>query len=152
MKSILLFLLLLPVISIAQDILPNANAIVVKGVTFQEVCIRLLDSGYAIEKKDEQLQTIRTEPKRYPKHWNAGYVMNIRIKDSSAFISGTFTAPFEQPLTAAGAKQDPLWNGDPVYNFTKKGKTYPKSLMGYPFTLMNQFAKSFGKPVEYLKQ
>lgn len=150
MKYTLLFLLL-PVTGLAQTTIPpGAKTIIVKGVAFSEVCNALLDSGYSLEKKDAELQVVRTEPKVYPKYWNAAYKINIRVKDSVAYITGTFTAPYEQIFTSAANKTDPLWNNDPVYNHTnKKGKPYPKSMIGYPFILMNRFAQCFGKEVTY---
>lgn len=148
----LLFLLLLPVFSQAQ--IPNkANTIVVKGVTFDEVCSALLDKGYFIEKKNEGLGTVKTEIRVYPKRYNAAYIVNVRIKDSAAYFSGTFTAPYEQPFTSAASKMEPLWNNDPVVaTVNKKGELNAKSLQGYPFSLIDELAKSFGRPVEYLKQ
>ena len=65
----------------------------VKGVSFKDVCNRLLDSGYSIQTKDNDLERVRTEPEQYPKYWNAIYVVNVRVKDSVAYISGTLTAP-----------------------------------------------------------
>lgn len=151
--KLLLILLMVPAIVAAQTIPPKANVIIVKGVSFMEVCNSLLDHGYAIKTKDNELQTAITEPQKYPKYWNAGYVINIRVKDSAAYISGTFTAPFSSYAIVGGAGRGSLWNGDPVYHHTnRKGVTHPKSLIGYPFTLMNEFALSFGKPVEYRVQ
>ena len=60
---IILSILLLPFLVNAQNILPDANMIVVKNVGFNEVCNALLDSGYNIEKKDTELKTVRTEPR-----------------------------------------------------------------------------------------
>lgn len=140
MRIILLFLFLSGY-SFGQ-IPKDANTILVKGVSFSEVCNALLDSGYVIDKKDNDLQTARTESKQYPKYWNARYVLNIRVKDSIAYISGTFTG-------ADGA----LFKDDPISNHSnRKGETLPKSIYGYPFLLMKNFALSFNKPVEYRKQ
>lgn len=145
--KLLLFLVFMPAIVFAQP--KDAKTIIVKNVTFTEVCSQLLDKGYAIEKKDDQLQTVRTEPKKYTT-WNAAYVINIRVKDSTAFITATFTAPYENPLTSNAAKQEPLWNNEPVYNRTnKKGVPQSKSMQGYAFKAVNEFALSFNKPVEY---
>ena len=131
----------------------NANTIVVKGVSFIEVCNKLLDSGYTLESKDAELQAARTEPKVYPRYWNAAYKILVRVKDSTAYFKGTFTSPYVHLLTKAANKTDPLFNNDPAYNHVnKKGMTYPKSIIGYPFLLINKFVLSFNKPVEYLKQ
>ncbi len=66
------------------------KTIIVKGVSFMEVCTNLLDKGYSIDKKDTELQTVKTEETQYPKFWNAKYRINVRVKDSVAYISGTF--------------------------------------------------------------
>jgi hypothetical protein len=142
-----LFFLLLPVICTAQ-IPGNAKVIVVKNVTFPEACSQLLDKGYSIEKKDDQLQTVRTEAKVYPKYWNAAYKIDIRMKDSAAYITATYTSPYEN--TSDNDRR--FWKNESVYYHTNKnGKPFPKSLPGYAFGLVNEFALSFGKSVEYSK-
>lgn len=143
MKKILLLLLILPVIGLSQNILKDANTIVVKGITFIDVCNKLLDDGYSIDKKDNDLKTVKTEKKEYPKYWNATYIVNIRVKDSSAYISGTYTAP----------PNGGLFKDEPVTNLcNKRGETYQKSMEGYIFLLLNEFALSFKKEVSYLKR
>ncbi len=52
---------------VAQNAPSNANTIIAKNVSFLKVCSALLDSGYAIEKKDVDLMTVSTEKKEYPK-------------------------------------------------------------------------------------
>src|SRR5574340_1221919 len=137
MKNFLsLFIVIYSVCCYSQTIPRDANTILVKGVSFTEVCNALLDSGYSIDKKDAELQTVRTEVKNYPKHWNATYVINIRVKDSVAYISGTFTTPPNGGLF----KDEPI-----TYITNKKGKAYPKSLSGSAFNWLNQFALSFKK-------
>jgi hypothetical protein len=128
---------------VAQNILKDANVITVKGVSFNEVCNALLDSGYVIDKKDSELQTVRTEKKKFPKYWKAIYTVNIRVKDSIAYISGLLTSPPEGGLFV----------DQPISNHTNsKGKTFPKSMYGYPFLLLNDFALGFKKEVGYLKK
>lgn len=140
MKNLFVLLILLPFIVKAQSIPKDANVIVVKKVGFLEVCNALLDSGYTISKKDNELQTVSTESKNYPKLWNATYKINIRVKDSTAYISGTVTAP------PGGG----LYVNEPLFNHTnRKGVTFPKSMFGYPFLLLNDFAQSFKKEISY---
>lgn len=142
MKRMLLLLLLLPLLGISQEIPPNANTIIVKGITFKQACMSLLDSGYVIDKKDNDLETVSTKPRQYPKLWNAEYLINIRFKDSVAYFTGSFSAP------PGGG----LFFNEPVYNHCKKnGQPYPKSMIRYPFILITNFAKCFEKPIEYLK-
>jgi hypothetical protein len=143
MKALLF--LLLPVICTAQ-VPRNAKTIIVKGVTFEQVCEQLLDKGYNIEKKDDQLQTVRTEAKKYPKYWDAAYKMDIRVKDSAAYITATYSSPFEN----TSPNQRSLFDNERVYNHTdKKGNPHVKSLSGYAFGLVNEFVLSFRKQVEY---
>lgn len=145
-------LLLLPFLGKTQvnTIPQKSNTILIKGVTFQEVCNKLLDSGYVIEKKDNDLQTIRTEFKEYPKSYNAAYKISVRVKDSIAFMTVNFTAPYDQWLTKAANKIDPLWNNErSYYQENKKGKVYSKNIYVQPFLWINLLALSFGKPVEY---
>lgn len=143
MKYFLFLLFLLPSITNGQNIPADANTIVVKNVTFTEICNALLDSGYVIDKKDSELQTVRTEARQYPKYWNATYKVNVRVKDSAAYISATFTAPPE-----GGLFKDEI-----VTNQTnKKGATFKKGMWGYIFLLINDFALSFKKEVSYIKK
>lgn len=140
MKLLLILFALLPFIINAQNIPKDANVIIVKKVGFLEVCNALLDSGYTISKKDNELQTVSTESKLYPKLYNATYKINIRVKDSTAYISGTVTAP------PGGG----LYVNEPLFNHTnRKGVTFPKSMFGYPFLLLNNFAQSFKKEISY---
>jgi hypothetical protein len=137
MKKILVLLLVLPLISFAQQIPKDAKTIIVKNVSFLEVCNALLDHGYTIATKDNDLQTAKTEEREYPDYWTAKYVVHLRVKDSTAYLSGTFTA--------AG-----LFKNEPVYCVTdKKGEPKIKNLMTYPFLLINDVALSLKKPVEY---
>jgi len=44
-----------------------------------------------------------------------------------------------------------LWKDEKVYNHVnRKGETFPKSMTGYPFLLINDFAKNLGKEITYL--
>jgi hypothetical protein len=136
---LLAWILVLP--ALGQAIPPKVNTIIVTGVTFSEVCNALLDARYAIDRKDSDLQTIRTEAKAYPKYWNATYIINVRVKDSTAYITGTATVADGQ-----------LFKDEPIYNQTdRKGATQPKSMFGYAFLLLNEFAQSFKREVSYQK-
>lgn len=138
----LILILLLPAAARGQT-LSDATVIIAKGVSFERVCNALLDSGYAIEKKDNDLMTVRTENRQYPNKWNATYLINIRIKDSSAYISGTFTAP------PGGG----LFKNEPIRNWTnRKGETKTSSLGGYPFVILDAFAHGLSGQIAYAKQ
>jgi hypothetical protein len=79
--------------SVYSQIPVKTNTIIVKGVMFMESCNALLDKGYFIEKKVNDLQIATTEYKEYAKHWNAEFKINIRVKDSALYITGLGTAP-----------------------------------------------------------
>jgi len=145
MKYFLLVTCSLFSLNLSAQVIPNgANIIVIKDVGFIEVCNALLDSGYNISKKDNELHTVSTESKEYKKLWNASYKINIRIKDSVAYVSGTVTSP----PNGSG-----LFVNEPVFNHTSaKGKTFPKSLYGYAFNILNNFALGFRREVSYEKR
>lgn len=138
----LLLVVLLPSFAFGQNILPAANTIIVKNVSFLQVCNALLDSGYTIESKDNDLMTATTGQRQYPKYWNAVYTVKIRIKDSCAYITGLFTAP----------PKGGLFLNEPVVNRTNKnGETKPKSIDGYIFMLLDRFARSLSAQITYAK-
>jgi hypothetical protein len=103
------------------------NTIIVKGVSFNSVSNLLLDNGYRIDKSNSELQTLTTEKRQYPAHWNATYTIYVRLKDSVAYFQGNFNAP------PAGT----LFKDEPVeFSTNKKGEPQSKSLICYPFLLM----------------
>lgn len=143
MKRLILLSLIIPLNLMSQQILPNANVIVAKNVTFLQACNALLDSGYIIHFKDNELMTAETDQRQYPKYWNATYRIKIRIKDSCAYITGDFTAP------PGGG----LFYNERVINRTDKtGKTKPKSVDGSIFILLDAFAHSLSSDITYAKQ
>jgi len=141
MKNIYLLIgLILPTSLLAQSIPPKANTILVHGVTFAGVCNALLDSGYKISKKDNDLQTVETEERHYPNKWNATYRIEIRIKDSVAIITALFTAP------PGGG----LFLNEPAFYRTKKnGEPQLESLQTVAFLSVNRFATSLSRDVSY---
>lgn len=134
-----------------QDIPLNSNLIVVHGVDFKQVVNRLLDSGYFIKKIDSNFNTAETELQEFN---NNGVMqqmfLRVRVKDSTAFISGLFgfrdnSDGRYQPgsiAAAIGGVENPIANV----------KAWKKRKKPTPFTMMNNYALSFNKPVEYLTQ
>ena len=110
------------------------NAIIVKGVTLTEVANQLLDKGYNIDKADETLQTIRTIPT--DKKHSYTLIMYIRIKDSTATITGTFNVNMDVNFGGVIVKSENL----AVANQGTMGSLYKKS-----FEDINNFALSFNK-------
>lgn len=133
--KLIIVILLLPLLAISQN--KGDNTIVVKGVGFMQVCSALIDAGYIIDKKDNDLQTVKTELKSgQDKNKWMKLLLNIRVKDSAAIITG-------QWYNTLG--------DDPIETNTYKIENTsgnPKSC----FKEMKTFALSFKKPVEYLKQ
>lgn len=143
MKPFYILLLIFPFFSDAQNIPSNVNTVLVKDLKFIDICRAFLDSGYTIEKKDNDLQTVETAIKQYPKYWNATYVIHVRVKDSIAYFSVTYTAP----------PDGGLFKNETAANLTnKKGVTLKKSMDGYIFLLLNEFALSFKKETSYWKK
>lgn len=135
MKTLLF--LLIPMAVFGQPPV-KSNAIKVSGVGFMEACNKLLDLGYGIEKKDNELQTASTEWKEYKTAWNAEYTIRIRVTDSVLTITGFVTAP---PKTGELIKDNRLSHEKPKKHMYTVG-----------FAYLDAYAKSFSKPVEYLKQ
>lgn len=129
------------------------NLIIVKGVSFMQVCNALLDSGYSIEKKDDQLQTVKTEFKEYPSKFNGAYFMEVRVKDSVAYIKGKFSAPWSKSILAPNVdRRDPFFNQEKVvYDCNKNGRPVI-NLMSYPFSFINSLAKSLNGEIAYKKE
>lgn len=116
-----------------QGIMKNANTIVVNNISFDTVVSTLLDKGFYIEKKDKDDRTIKTEPKPIKQNSPILVSMYIRVKDSRAYISGTFTIDGMKDFGISPIQNKGM-NGSPLRN---------------SFNYLNQFALSFGKPVEY---
>lgn len=135
-----------------QTIPKDANLMKVKGISFLQVCNLLLDSGYIIEKKDNELQTVKTEIKEYAKSFNGAFYLQIRVKDSIAFIRAYFTAPWWDPFTRAANKTDRLWTNElACYTTNNKGK-FRNTLYSYPFVQMIELFKGVCNNCEYIKE
>ncbi len=66
-----------------RHIIKGANIIYVKNSDFKKVCTSLLDAGFIIDKKDNELETVQTmEPKN--DCWVP--VLSVRIKDGITSI------------------------------------------------------------------
>lgn len=121
-----------------QAIPPKANTIVLKPVSFAEVCSALVEQGYQLEAKDSALQTVRTYPRRFDNSFNANQILFIRVKDSTAIITSTIN--------------NDLGSNYPVYNDAGSNGKTRRSIPGKAFTKMNEFALSFNKQIEYKRQ
>jgi hypothetical protein len=124
----------------------DANMIIVKGVTFKEAINRLLDSNYSISKIDSNYQTTSTEYKQYSKG-REKVSIHVRIKDSTAYITGTFRYGEKSDYMEGSLGWLAAGGDNPIANI----KQWQKKQIS-PFTVLNNYALSFGKPVEYTKQ
>lgn len=146
MKKLLILLLFAPIISLSQDIPKNVNTIIAKGVTFARVVNNLLDSGYTADKLDKDFQTIKTEWRTLCSECAPEICINVRVKDSTATITG-------QWRSSAGillfAKRSQAENEHalvfPVQN--ERSKVPRKA-----FEVMNNYALSLQGQITYLKQ
>lgn len=109
-----------------------------------QVCTALLDAGYVIDKKDNDLYTVKTEFKQGTgKNKWMKLLIKARVKDSVATLTGDW-----YNTMALGQKL--FGNEQTIESLTMKTEyTYgnPKNC----FKEMQKFALSFSKPVEYLK-
>lgn len=130
-KFLIPLLILLIISTICQGQAKGDNTITVKGVGFMQVCNALLDSGYNVKKKDNDLQTVESDFKNGTgKAALFKYKLLVRVKDSTAIITGHH--------------YHTLFNALEYTRNTKDSRL--------PFEDMKKFALSFGKPVEYSKK
>lgn len=130
---------------------PKVKTIIVKNIGYADALNALLDKGYTIESRDAEMHTASTTPIKYPRYWNGAYKIHVRVKDSTAYFTGTFQCPYDMAFASLLLKQsvnEAKWQ--PTFNrCDKKGRQQPKSMEGYPFVLMNDFVVSLGKEVNY---
>jgi hypothetical protein len=87
MKTVLIFCLCFIITNcVAQN--KGDNTILVKGVTFDQVVNALLDKGYKIDKLDKDFKTVKTEYCECRPKYSYQILLNVRVKDSVAAISG----------------------------------------------------------------
>lgn len=115
----------------------KSNTINIKGVDFKEAVNQLLDQGYSIAKMDSSFQIISTSPQTIK---NVAVVFNLRVKDSTLNIRGTWDDLISVRIGAAEVRV----MSEPIRNIGMKG-----SSANIAFAAMNKFAQSFGKDVEY---
>lgn len=146
MKMLLLSLAVCCSAVLYAQIPKDANTIIVKGVTFKEAVNRLLDSNYSISKIDSNFQTASTEYKQYSKG-REKVSIHVRVKDSAAFITGTFRYGEKSDYPEGSIGWIAAGGDNPIANI----KQWQHKQIS-PFSVMNNYALSFGMPVEYIKQ
>lgn len=125
----------------------GTNKIIVSGVSFDSVIYKLLDAGYFIDKRDSTLKTVTTLPKRFFEKPSSNMYLQIRVRDSVAYITGMFNMDVVMNNVLGLDLTFDYRSFDPIENKGMKG-----SVMKISFIKMDEFAKSFNKPVEYKKE
>lgn len=110
------------------------NTIQVKEVSFDVACDNLLNQGFLIDKKDMDLQTVKTEFKSGSgKNKWMKFLLTVRVKDSTAIIKGEWANSLDNERSVFSIQNT---NGNPKACFNE----------------MKEFALSFGKKVYYSRQ
>lgn len=144
MKVLLLITCLACLRSQAQDIPKRANLIKVKPVSFRSVANTLLDAGYTFKAIDSNYNTITTNPKHYSRKVGGIVQFNIRVKDSTATITG-YCGLYESDFSTNPGRG--LAEGkSEIENRGMKG-----SLMKESFEVMDRVAHSLGGRISYIK-
>ena len=121
------------------------NTIKVQEVGFTQVCNALLDSGFVIDKKDDDLQTVKTEFRDGTgKNKWMKLLLSIRVKDSVAIITGSWYNSTVIGMKFSGQEQT-IENNTAKIEYTHGN---PKKC----FNEMKTFALSLGKQIAYSKQ
>jgi hypothetical protein len=139
--KILLLLLFIPLISFSQN--KNDNVIIAQKVFLKQVVDTLLDHGYLIDRIDSNYNTLKTDYKKLCSDCVPEIMFNVRIKDSTAYISGKWRSNgglFGNVLSG---------NNDYIYfDIMNEKSKVPK----HCFLEMDKIAKLLSSNVTYSKQ
>lgn len=118
----------------------GCDEILITGVSMQELFEKLLDHHFLIDKKDTDLGTIKTERRdiNYEKQKGGFIVINLRVKDSTAYIHAT-------------CGLDMTFTNNGILEYRVENKGMKGSIIKDAFEVMNQLALSFSKPITYNK-
>lgn len=123
----------------AQDIPKGMNIIVVGGTCFDSVVAKVLDNGFFFQTKDTVTKSLTTQPKYWSGGMGGNVIINIRVKDSTAYISGLYN------VNAKLGNID-LRDYTPVLSAKSKGM-----FRSLPFEEMNKLALSLHGIITYQK-
>lgn len=138
----ILFLLLLPVFSLAQPPKKSSKVKVVLADTigaFNRLTLALFDKGYSFENKDEQLKIIATNERPVNKY-AASSKIRARITDSILVLQGSIALDVEMKLF--GTKMERTFSS--VQYIGAK-----KSQMREAWNELEEIARMFGSVVRY---
>jgi hypothetical protein len=142
--KVFFILFLFPHLSYSQE--KGVNVIRVKNVDFNQVVNILLDKGYSIEKIDKNFQIVRTEPKSYSNKVGGMIKISIRVKDSTAIITGECGLKAIDFTIKEGIYYGGSYGGR-IENRGMKG-----SLLKESFQVLNEFAQSLKGEIIYSKE
>jgi hypothetical protein len=138
MKKLFLFLLL-PISLSAQQ--KRDNQIIVHQISFKEALIQTLNNGFTFSMKDDSLQIFSTSPK--PAKQGGAITIHGRIIADSLTLTGelnmNMTLNFGSISSAMG----------PIVIECRGEKNSP---LRQAWNDMNDLAKSFNKPITYLRR
>jgi hypothetical protein len=117
------------------------NEILVHSTTLKIAMNTLMDAGYSIDKYDTTLGTVSTVT-RQAQHTSLTVIWRVRIKDSTAIITGDWMSMVSMSL--GGAKSEP--NYHPIDYRTNSMNETHKIFLG-----MVELAKKMGSPVVFTK-
>lgn len=123
------------------------SKIIVKGICYDSVLIKLLDAGYFIDKKDTSLKTAITNPKKYnTKGSTCNLIIQVRVKDSVCYITGlsNMDAVINDFLVKGNTIDYRTY--EPVVNIGMKGSPAKEA-----FNTLDKFAKSLNGQIFYSK-
>lgn len=130
MKIIFFLLLTIPAISFCQPV--KTQVIKIPGITLQQLIRGFMDAGYAVERSESSMKIIITHA-RQAKKFNISTIFKAKINEGEVLLSGEY---------AIHGKEE---------NYTEISNTGNDSNEAKEaFTLLQDFAQSFKKPVVYL--
>lgn len=152
MYKLIILLLLISIKSEAQQQTPKAqeppkkaSKIIVApndtAILLNRIALTLLDKGFEIDKKDNEIRTITTKERSMPKG-SAQTKIQARINDTAIVFTSSLCVQIEFNLSGVTAK--PTF--DPVTYSGIKG-----SYMRVAWNELEEIARKFGDKIVYLK-
>ncbi len=141
MVTIFFLILFLPLLCISQN--RNDNLIVSKGIGFNQIVEILLDNGYNIDKIDSNYKTLKTEYKKLCSDCIPEIMLEVRVKDSIAFMKGKWRSNGGLIGNVLSGNNDYMY-----FDIMNEKQKVPKQC----FSEMDKIAKLFSNDITYSKQ
>src|SRR5690349_15420436 len=140
MRPALLLLFILSSLTIFSQAPKGANVIVVKNIGYEELLNALLDKGYFIAKKDNELKIASTERRQLSNiDPSSNFLIRVRVKDSTAYIYGEVNIVY----SSAG------FNDEKYVAVENDGMKFSQKQQA--FTKIDEFARGLQKEITYLQ-